>query len=93
LTAFLQQLIDALPRGRVEVITPAEPEARGCQLSLRILRGAGEARRCHDRLTAAGVIGDWREPDILRLAPAPLYNSFSDVFSAVDTLDRSIHAA
>jgi kynureninase len=41
-------------------------------------------------LTAAGVIGDWREPDILRLAPTPLYNSYSDVFNAVDALACAI---
>jgi kynureninase len=41
-------------------------------------------------LTAAGVIGDWREPDIVRLAPAPLYNSYSDVFTAADSLSRAI---
>ena len=93
LTAFLQQLITALLPGRVEIITPPEAHARGCQLSLRILCGADQARRCHDRLTAAGVIGDWREPDILRLAPIPLYNSFSDVYGAVDALDRCIHFA
>ena len=76
LTGFLQRLIeDRLPRA-VEIITPGEPSERGCQLSLRLALPGPEARRCHERLIAAGVIGDWREPDILRLAPAPLYNSY-----------------
>jgi kynureninase len=88
LTGFLQRLIEGLLPGEVDIITPAAPEARGCQLSLRIARAPHEAKRCHQQLTAAGVIGDWREPDILRLAPTPLYNSFSDVFTAVDTLSR-----
>ena len=90
LTGFMQRLIEALLPGEVEIITPTAPDQRGCQLSLRIARSPQEARRCHQRLTAAGIIGDWREPDILRLAPTPLYNSFSDVFAAVDALSRAI---
>ena len=90
LTGFMQQLIEGLLPEQVEIITPGASEERGCQLSLRIAKPAHEAKRCHDRLTAAGVIGDWREPDILRLAPAPLYNSYGDVFTAVDLLSRAI---
>lgn len=90
LTGFLQRLIEGLLPESVEIITPSAPEDRGCQLSLRLARPAHEARRCHQRLAAAGIIGDWREPDILRLAPAPLYNSFSDVFAAVDGLTRAM---
>ncbi len=90
LTRFLQQLIEGLLPGQVDIITPGAAAERGCQLSLRIARPAHEAKRCHDRLTAAGVIGDWREPDILRLTAVPLYNSYSDVFSAVDMLSRAI---
>jgi kynureninase len=90
LTGFMQKLIEErLPR-LVEIITPGHPEQRGCQLSLRIARPAAEARRCQEALTAAGVIGDWREPDVLRLAPIPLYNSFADVLAAVDILVRSL---
>jgi kynureninase len=90
LTGFLERLIDALLSNDVDIITPRAPEARGCQLSLRLKREPSEARRCHDRMTDAGVVGDWREPDILRLAPIPLYTSFSDVFGAVDVLSRAL---
>ena len=90
LTGFLQQLIARLLPGEVDIITPAAADERGCQLSLRIARPSDEARRCHQHLMAAGVIGDWREPDILRLAPTPLYNSFSDVVGAVDALSRAL---
>jgi len=90
LTGFLQQVIEGLLPGQVDIITPGAIEERGCQLSLRIVRPAHEAKRCHERLTSAGVIGDWREPDILRLSPAPLYNSFSDAFTAVDVLTRAM---
>ncbi len=90
LTGFLERLVDGLMPESVEIVTPNAAGARGCQLSLRIARPASAAKRCHERLTAAGVIGDWREPDILRLAPTPLYNSYSDVFNAVDALSRAI---
>lgn len=90
LTAYLQRLVADLLPGTVEIVTPQAPHARGCQLSLRLMLPPAEAKRCHQRLTSAGVIGDWREPDILRLAPAPLYNSYSDVFAAVEALARAV---
>ena len=64
LTGFMQSLIEERLRDLVEIITPGDPDGRGCQLSLRIDRPAAEARRCMDALTAAGVIGDWREPTL-----------------------------
>lgn len=88
LTGYLQRLIGERLPDQVEIITP--PEARGCQLSLRIARSHAAAKRCHDLLSSAGVVGDWREPDVLRLAPAPLYNSFGDVFAAVDALSQAL---
>jgi kynureninase len=90
LTGYLQRLIEAKLPGLVDSITPQAPSERGCQLSLRIARPPAAARRCHDLLTAAGVVADWREPDVLRVAPIPLYNSFSDVFAAVDALSRAV---
>jgi kynureninase len=90
LTGFLQRLIEGLLPDSVAIVTPGAADERGCQLSLRIARDARETKRCHERLTAAGVIGDWREPDILRLAPAPMYNSYGDVYAAVDALTRAI---
>jgi kynureninase len=93
LTGFMQKLIEEHLPNLVEIITPGEPEQRGCQLSVRIERPAAEARRCQEALTAAGVIGDWREPDVLRLAPIPLYNSFADVLAAVDILARALRGS
>jgi kynureninase len=90
LTAFLQRLIESLLPGLVDIITPNAADERGCQLSLRIARSPAAAKRCHDLLTAAGVVADWREPDVLRLAPVPLYNSYSDVFAAVDALSQAV---
>jgi len=76
----------------VQIITPSAPEQRGCQLSLRIARTEAEAKRCQERLQLEGVIGDWRQPDVLRLAPAPLYNSFSDVCAAAGALAHALRA-
>jgi kynureninase len=90
LTGFMQRLVEHLLPDLVDIITPSAADDRGCQLSLRIARPAAAAKRCHDLLNEAGVVGDWREPDILRLAPAPLYNSFSDVFAAVNALSQAV---
>jgi kynureninase len=61
----------------MEQVTPTQPEARGCQISVRLL---GKDKTIVQQLSAAGIIVDWREPDTIRLAPVPLYNSFEDVF-------------
>jgi kynureninase len=74
---------------RVRIVTPAD-EFRGCQLSLRLTQGVAAARRTHARLETAGVIGDWREPDVIRLAPAPLYNTFEEVERCVAALDAAM---
>jgi kynureninase len=90
LTGLLRRLIEERLAGRVQVITPASPGQHGCQLSLRILREPGEARRCQQRVEALGLIADWREPDIMRVAPTPLYNSFREVDTAVDLLAQAL---
>jgi kynureninase len=90
LTGFMQKLVEEHLPKLVEIITPSPTEQRGCQLSLAITRPAAEARRVPEELTAAGLIGDWREPDVLRLAPIPLYNSYADVLAAVDILARAL---
>lgn len=79
LNAFLEQLLQPLRR-EVEVITPREPARRGCQLSLRIAGAGNRGRRVLDRLAELGVVCDWREPDVIRVAPIPLYNRFEEVF-------------
>jgi kynureninase len=89
LTAFLQRSIENHLPGRADVITPTDPEARGCQLSIRLRGTPLQAKRCFALLTEAGVIGDWREPDILRLAPTPLYNSYTDALQAAEALARA----
>jgi kynureninase len=90
LTAYLQRLVTGLLAGKVDIITPQDAHARGCQLSLRLDPAVLDVKRCREQLAAAGVIGDWREPDVLRLAPVPLYNSYRDVFTAVEALARAL---
>jgi kynureninase len=90
LTGFMRRLIEQRLRGTVEIVTPGDAAQRGCQLSLRLALPTPAAKRCLERLTATGIIGDWREPDTLRLAPTPLYNSFHDVSAAVDALARAV---
>jgi kynureninase len=92
LTACLEQAINERLGRRVEIITPAAPEARGAQLSVRLDLSRERAQRCHELLKQAGVIHDWREPDVLRLAPVPLYNSFEDVIGAAAALEAALAA-
>jgi kynureninase len=80
LTSFLELLLRPLEPS-VELITPRAPASRGCQLSIRIPGAASRAKRVLDRLSELGVICDWREPDVIRVAPVPLYNRFEDVFT------------
>jgi kynureninase len=89
LTAYARRQLAARCGERVRVVTPAG-DAGGCQLSLQLRDGAEAARRTFARLEAAGVIGDWREPDVIRLAPAPLYNTHAEVERAVDLLARAM---
>ena len=92
LTGYLESLVTARTAGQLSVITPRDPTQRGCQLSLRVRDGAGRGREIFGALARAGVIGDWREPDVIRLAPAPLYNRFTDVWQAVSRLCAILEA-
>ena len=86
LTGYLELLLQGTLAADVSILTPSSIEARGCQLSLRIERQAHTARAIHEKLTRSGFICDWREPDIVRIAPAPLYNSYADVWDFVHAL-------
>ena len=79
LTGYLQALIDARLSGRLEVLTPRDGAQRGCQLSIRVVGGRERGRALFEHLSARGVLGDWREPDVIRISPAPLYNTHGDV--------------
>lgn len=83
LTGYLETLIRTRLERMLEIRTPADPAQRGCQLSLRVRGGRSAGRALFAHLAAQGVIGDWREPDVIRLAPVPLYNRHSDCLRAV----------
>ena len=91
LTGYLEYLLDRLAAD-VELITPRAADSRGCQLSVRIVGARGRGRRVFDALTAAGVIGDWRDPDVIRLAPIPLYNTFMDVLRGAEALAEALRS-
>ena len=89
LTGFLEYLLLALNDENLKIITPKNPTERGCQLSIQFLDAD---KSLFEKLTKAGVVADWREPQVIRVAPAPLYNSFEDVYQFIQIL-KSIRYA
>ncbi len=83
LTGYLEFLLGEIGDERISVITPSDPDARGCQLSIRVKNAD---KSLFSAITSRGVSADWREPDVIRVAPVPLYNSFADVFSFAEIL-------
>ncbi|MFN0132810.1 MAG: kynureninase [Phycisphaerales bacterium] len=83
LTAYMESLLEALPPGRVRVLTPREPGQRGAQLSVVV---PGVSRGVEGMLQERGVVVDFREPDVIRAAPVPLYSTFHDVWRLVREL-------
>ena len=81
LTGYMEFLLQRQQDRKFSIITPADAEMRGAQLSIRLAR---HGRELCDQLAAQGVIGDWREPDTFRVAAIPLYNSYQDVHGFVD---------
>lgn len=91
LTAYMVHVIDTLSEELestdFELITPRDPVQRGAQLSIL---AHGQGKSMFDKLTAHGVIADWREPNVIRIAPVPMYNSFEDVFRFGEALRKSV---
>lgn len=83
LTGYLEYLLKSLGEDIIRVITPSNLEERGSQLSIQVIDGN---KTIFDKLHEQGVIADWREPDVIRVAPVPLYNSFMDVYKFYETL-------
>jgi kynureninase len=92
MTAFMEFVIDDISeknkdRCTFELITPRDKTKRGAQLSI-MAKGQGKA--LFDALSDLGVVADWREPNVIRIAPAPLYNSYEDCYWFVQLLEKAI---
>lgn len=81
LTGYMEFLIKEINEDRINIITPTDQNERGCQLSIQV---KNTDKNLHTQLTESGVISDWREPDVIRVAPVPLYNTFEDVFKFIE---------
>ena len=87
LTGYLERLIQQRLADVLDIATPRDPARRGCQLSLRVIGGRERGRALFEHLSAAGIIGDWREPDVIRISPTPLYNRHADVLRFVRAVE------
>jgi kynureninase len=90
LTGYLAFLLERRLAHAVSILTPAQPQARGCQLSLRLKRPTTHARATFEALTRRGFVGDWRAPDVIRVAPVPMYNRFVEVWDFVAALEQCL---
>jgi kynureninase len=88
LTGYFEFLLKQLGENAIRIITPSNPNERGCQLSIQVKNAD---KTLHHKLTEAGVISDWREPDVIRCAPTPLYNTFQDVYHLVEKLKNILN--
>jgi kynureninase len=87
LTGYMEYLVDQLPGDKISIVTPRDPAQRGCQLSIQV---QDADKSLYDAISAAGVIADWREPDVIRVAPVPLYNTFTEVYDFVKILGEKL---
>lgn len=87
LTGYLEFLIQNLNNEHINIITPSATEERGCQLSVQVNNAD---RSLYEAISSKGIITDWRNPDVIRIAPAPIYNSFEDVYRFVEILKECL---
>ena len=83
LTGYFEFLINEIGSDDIKIITPSNPQERGCQLSIQVKNAD---KSLHQKLTEKHIITDWREPDVIRCAPTPMYNTFEDVYRMVSLL-------
>ena len=87
LTGYFEFLINEIGSKDIKIITPKNPKERGCQLSIQVKNAN---KNLHKKLMENHVITDWREPDVIRCAPVPMYNSFEDVYQMVKILKKNL---
>nr|MBS0036575.1 kynureninase [Saprospiraceae bacterium] len=88
LTALCEKLINDFSGERIELITPTNPDERGSQLSIRVIHSN---KKLFNSISQMGVVADWREPDVIRIAPAPLYNTFEEVYRFCEILKKCMN--
>ncbi|MEP6882191.1 MAG: kynureninase [Dokdonella sp.] len=86
LTGYLEWLIEERVADTLAVVTPRESSRRGCQLSLRVKGARESGRKLFEHLQRDGIVVDWREPDIIRASPTPLYNRFVDCRRLIESV-------
>ncbi len=89
LTGYLEYLVDDIGDDRIKIISPRDIKQRGSQLSIQV---KSADKSLFDKITEAGVIADWREPDVIRIAPTALYNSYEDVYRFSELLKEQLDA-
>jgi len=87
ITGYMEFLINSMNKKDIRIITPKEPSRRGSQLSIQV-KNADKA--LFDKISNKGVIADWREPDVIRVSPVPMYNSYEDVYRFVEILKEEV---
>ena len=87
LTGYFEFLLNTIESDSIKIITPSNPKERGCQLSVQVKNAD---KSLHKKLTENHIITDWREPDVIRCAPVPMYNSFEDVYRMVEKLKELV---
>jgi len=90
LTGYLRYLLNDQLKDDVDILTPEEPGAHGCQLSLAVNTHGLDGKMVFNRIEEAGVTGDWRYPNVIRVAPVPLYNRYEDCYRFVQILKQSL---
>ncbi len=94
LTAYLESLLNNINqttgKGQIHILTPANPAERGCQLSVRII---DNGLKLFDEMTSNGFLPDWRQPDVIRFSPVPLYNTFEDVWKTANFIEKYFEEA
>ena len=87
LTGYLEYLVKSLGEDIINIITPADPNQRGSQLSIQVKNAN---KNLFHKITEAGIIADWREPDVIRVSPVPFYNSYQDVYQFYQILKTAL---
>ena len=90
LTGYLEALLAGIPDSPLRLLTPTDSAQRGCQLSIHY---PGHGRGLHERLRAEGIVTDYRDPDVVRLAPAPFFNTYHEVWRAGLAIRQAVRAA